>query len=308
MTTKSYLIATINLCLIAPLFSQRTGISQPTSTESVTTIPGLIADGTPPKTSEQVELPKLDLWNTLSRDIYVNRAPLMRGTPRVEGMIRVTMNMAIDPELPKPSSTLPALPPDDPKIVAALEDLRKKYQETELLFLSATVYGRLKTLLTVYPSGRREGAVTVVSNLNFGHFSGVSLFRVTDDDGSYRDYGLLMGVGGGDKRTLREDLELSGREAVNPAAFELPDVRVRGPEFVVIEGEEGKALDTVRSLHELYRTEGRRMEAAFYARQRASAKRKAELIANPPKPEDITITFWERTPKSSKLQSEEAGR
>ncbi len=103
-------------------------------------------------------------------------------------------------------------------------------------------------------------------------------------------------------------MEASGRDYDMPEFPELGDFRLGGPEFVVLEGEEGQAMNILRSLHELYRMEGHRMETAHYARQRANAKRKAELIANPPKPEDISITFWKRTPKRSVLQSEEAGQ
>lgn len=125
----------------------------------------------------------------------MNRSPLMPGTPRVEGMIRVTMNMAADPELPEPPAPLPALPPDDPQVIAAMEEFRENYKGTELLFVSATVHDHSRTLLTVYPNGRLEGTVKAVSNLDFNHFSGFSTFRVTDKDNSYQDYGMLMGVG-----------------------------------------------------------------------------------------------------------------
>ena len=36
------------------------------------------------------------------------------------------------------------------------------------------------------------------------------------------------------------------------------------------------------------------MEAAYHARVKARAERKAYLLANPPKPNDVTISFWKR--------------
>ena len=301
-------IAPISLCLILPLFSQEEGESARHVAESVSMIPVPIADGTPPAPREKVEPPEFYVLNSISRDVYVDRSPLMPGTPRVEGMIRVTMNMAADPELPVPPAPLPALPPDDPKVIAAMEEFRENYIGTELLFLSATVHDHSRTLLTIYPNGRLEGTVKAVSNLDFNHFSGFSTFRVTANDETYQDYGLLMGVGNIDTEAFTKLVEHSGREYEAPEFPELGDFRLNGPDFVVLEGEEGEAMNTLRRLHELYRVEGRRMETAYYARLRETAIRKAELIANPPKPEDVSITFWKRTPKRSELQSEEAGQ
>jgi hypothetical protein len=301
-------IAPISLCLILPLFAQEQVEPARQVAESVSMIPFPISDGTPPAPREKVEPPEFYVLNTLSRDVYVNRSPLMPGTPRVEGMIRVTMNMAADPGLPDPPEPLPALPPDDPRVIAAMEEFRDNYKGTKLLFLSATVHDHSRTLLTVYPNGRTEGTVKAVSNLDFNHFSGFSTFRVTAKDDTYQDYGMLMGVGNVDTEVFAKLAERLGHEYEAPDFPELVDSRLGGPDFVVLEGEEGQAMDTLRRLHELYRTEGRRMEEAYYARLRATAKRKAELIANPPKPEDVTITFWKRTPKRSELQSEEAGQ
>jgi len=53
-------------------------------------------------------------------------------------------------------------------------------------------------------------------------------------------------------------------------------------------------MDLLQGMHDLYRNEGPRMEAAYQARIKAHEERKAYLLANPPKPEDVTIQFWDR--------------
>ena len=47
-------------------------------------------------------------------------------------------------------------------------------------------------------------------------------------------------------------------------------------------------------MHDLYRTEGPRMVAAYDARMKAEEERRAYLIAHPPKPKDVTVYFWNR--------------
>ena len=53
-------------------------------------------------------------------------------------------------------------------------------------------------------------------------------------------------------------------------------------------------MDALYQIHDLYRKEGVRMAAAFHAREKANAERKAYLLANPPIPENIVIRFWKR--------------
>jgi len=56
---------------------------------------------------------------------------------------------------------------------------------------------------------------------------------------------------------------------------------------------EGKAdspaMATLEQIHDLYRKEGKRMEAVFHAREKAHAERKAYFLANPPVPHGYFI-------------------
>lgn len=72
----------------------------------------------------------------------VTEAPEMAGLPPIKGTINVTVQMVKDPGLPDPPPPLPALPPDDPLVIARMKELRENYHGPELVFLSATVGGR----------------------------------------------------------------------------------------------------------------------------------------------------------------------
>lgn len=53
-------------------------------------------------------------------------------------------------------------------------------------------------------------------------------------------------------------------------------------------------LPVTEQIHDLYRKEGKRMEAAYHAREKARAEHNGYLRANPPKPGDVTISFWKK--------------
>ena len=51
-------------------------------------------------------------------------------------------------------------------------------------------------------------------------------------------------------------------------------------------------MDTLEQIHDLFSKEGERMAAEYSVRKQAEADRKAELLANPPTPNDVTIRYW----------------
>jgi hypothetical protein len=258
-------------------------------------IPGPISDGTPSSPAPKPEPIDFNVLTSRTKRVEVTEAPEMPDLPPIKGTINMTVQMVEDPGLPDPPPPLPVLPPDDPAVLARMKEAREKYRGTELIFVSATVYDHSHTFLQIYPNGNIEGEVSAWTNIDFNHFSGFSTFRVKEDDGTFRDYGLLMGIGNSDTVKMRERLAQRGRGFEAPEIPALPDLAVNGPSFVVVEGEKGsEAMNTLSQIHDLYRKEGVRMEAAFHAREKAYAERKAFLLANPPKPEDVTIRFWKR--------------
>ncbi len=255
-------------------------------------LPAILRTDPPPKTTDD----DFRIISSRTRFVDVSKAPELPGLPPVTGTIRIDVLLVEDPNLPDPPPRLPALQSDDPVVIAKLAELTARMRDTELVFLSATVYDHHRTFLQIYPNGRVDDAISAWSNLDFNHFTGFSSFRVIDGvDGGYHDYAILMGVGTMDTRRWAEFAAAKGVEFKLPDMPELPDLSETGPAFILEKGNPGSAaMATLEQLHDLYRTEGHRMAAASRAREKALAERRAYLLANPPVPEDVTIRIWER--------------
>jgi len=294
---KFPLVSFILLAALLPSQSQETAVPQ-----WDVEIPGPITAGTPSEPAPKPEPIDFTVLSSRTTRMLVTEAPEMNDLPPVSGMINVTVQVVEDPKLPDPPPPLPAMPPDDPAVVARMAELLETYRGTDLVFLSATVYDHNRTFLRIYPNGKVGNDVSAWSNLDFNHFSGFSTYRVKDAvDGTIYDFGLLMGIGNTNFQRMREVAERSGSGDMTPEIPELPDFSAGGPAFIVVEGDAASpAMDTLEQIHDLYRKEGPRMEQAYHAREEARAERKAYLLANSPKPEDIVIKFWERDPASGK--------
>jgi hypothetical protein len=266
-------------------------------------IPGPITDGTPSPPPPKPEPIDFKVLSSRTTRVDVKEAPEMPELPPITGTINVTVQVVEDPNLPDPPRPLPALPPEDPAVIARLAELTEKYRGTDLVFLSATVYDHNRTFLSIYPNGRGVDSVTAWSNLDFNHFSGFSTYRVKDaEDGTLYDFGILMGIGNTDTYSRAEWAEEESLEHKAPEMLDLADV---GPSFVVVEGDpKSPAMDTLEQIHDLYRKEGVRMNEAYHAREKARAERKAYLLANPPTPEDVTISVWKRDLPTTKSRRE----
>ena len=221
----------------------------------------------------------------------------MPDLPAPEGNINITVQLVKDPGLPDPPPPLPPLPPNDPAVLARLAELRAAYHQTQLVFVSATVYDHSRTLLRCYPSGGADTKeISGWSNIDFNHFSGFATYQVKGADGEIQQYGLLMGIGNEDTKQRAEWLAKHDRDYHPPEIPHLPDLATSGPAFVITGGDatERDAIELIEGMHNLYRVEGTRMEEAYHARIKAYAERKAYLLANPTKPKDVTIRFWNR--------------
>ena len=270
-------------------------------------IPVPISNGTRAEPAPKPEPIDFKVLTSRTQRMHVTEAPEMSDLPPIKGTINVTVQMVKDPGLPDPPPPLPALPPNDPAVIARMEEIRENYHGAELVFLSATVYDHSRTLLRIHPNGDIKGEITAWSNIDFSHFSGFSTYRVHNGDGTFRDYGLLMGIGNTDTYRIRKQLAGHGHDFTQPTIPQLPDLAISGPAFVVVEGQtDGEAMDTLAQVHDLYRKEGVGMEEAYHAREKARAERYAYLLANPPVPDDVMIRFWKRPP-SPNLTTIDAG-
>jgi hypothetical protein len=294
---KILLVFAIILCPLALLRGEEV------SADMEAQIPGSISDGTLSEPAPKPEPIPFEVERGITRRVHVVESPEMPGLPAPEGTINVTVQLVKDPGLPDPPAPLPALPPDDAAVVARMGELTEHYSETQLIFVSAMVYDHSRTYLRCYPSGGGDKKeISAWSNLDFNHFSGFATYRVKGADGELREYGLVMGLGNEDaKQRTEQDF---------PAIPLLPDLATGGPAFVITEGDgnDREAVALIEGMHDLYQVEGARMEAAYHARIKAYEERKAYLLANPPKPKDVTVRFWKRNHPVGMSGSESAPR
>lgn len=263
--------------------------------EAEVMIPGCISDGTPSLPAPEPESIEFEVIRTRTKRVHVIESPEMPGLPAPQGDIHITVQLVEDPGLADPPPPLPALPPDDPAVLARFAELREAYPTTQLAFVSATVYDHSRTYLRCYPNGAAKQEVALWSNLDFNHFCGFATFQVKGSDGETRQYGLIMGIGNESTRQRAPSAGYDG-ELTAPDVRRLPDLHEAGPAFVITEGDTSDrgATEFVEGMHNLYKAEGARMEAAYHARSKAYEERKAYLLANPPQPKDVTIQFWKR--------------
>lgn len=281
--------------------AEPSGPAAGTAEETVETgIPGAISDGTPCPPAPPKPLPPFKAKSTVVRLLGVVDPPPMSGLPPVTGAITQTVHLVEDPGLSDPPPPIPALPVTDPAVITRMDELHGKYLETQLAFVSATVYDHSRTYLRCYASGSGvKGEVCGWSNLDFNHFSGFATYQAKGTDGEVREYALLMGIGNTDTERTGESPAKQGETYKGPElpdSPELPDLASSGPSFVITEGDttDKEAMALIQGLHDLYRVEGARMAAAYQARVIAEEQRRAFLLAHPPKPKDVTVLFWAR--------------
>jgi hypothetical protein len=261
-------------------------------------IPGQIIGGAPSAPLPEAKPIKFKVLNARTTSRNVVEVPEMEGLPPVSGRIRVTVQRVADPGLanPPPRQPVAASARKQAEFAARIDEPREELRTTTLVFISATVYDRRRTLVRILTNGETSNEVTAWSNLDFNHFSDFSSYRVKDGvDGSVFDYFLMMGIGNEETGRFSNFSSEHDLGNTSPQPPKMRDLAKGGPAFIVVEGRAGSpAMNALEQLHDLYRKEGKRMEAAYHASEKARKERKAYLLANPRKPKDVTIRFWKR--------------
>lgn len=239
--------------------------------------PEPVPQETPSEQPAPVEKPDFEIEATQVKLIDVVEAPPMTGLPPVEGTMTLTIHSVADPKLPVTAATEVPSSPTTPVI-----EPEGALPETHLLNVSATVYDQSRTLLQCRSMEHPDQFITVWSNINFNHFCGVGNFESKGADGKLRGYHLMMGIG--------------NEEGKEPAdGSQIPNLPIGNPAFVIVsENPAPEAVRLVEDLHALYRAQGAKMAADVIARQKAEDEKRAYLLANPPKPKDVTVHFWKR--------------
>ncbi len=236
--------------------------------------------------------PDFRVAGTRAKRLYVVEAPPLPGLPPVEGSITLTVQSVADPGLPDPPPPAPSIMPDDAELEGRFAEAVGKHLETRFAFVSATVYDRSRTRITCHSNGGHGEAVTAWSNIDFNHMAGLGNFEATRADGEVRSYYFLMGIGNESTARGRDKITTGDVEYDAPVIPALPD---HDPAFVVVtENPHPATVGLIEDLHALYRMEGIRLARDAAAHEKAYQERKAEFLANPPKPKDVTVRFWRR--------------
>ena len=250
------------------------------SVDKKTRIIGEVSDGTRAPEQPRPEQPiDFNVIDSHSRKVHVKLAPEMPGLPAPEGMINMTVELVQKPVLEEPPP-LPKIDADDPAVAERVDELTKEYPEIQILLVSASVYDKSNTRFQIHSIGSRNKSLSGCSNIDLHHFSGFGECQVEGEHGTLRRYSLMMAVS----------------DVTDPSVKipKLPSLAANGPTFVVDDGDikAPSNKQIVEDLHNLYRVEGKRLAEAHKARADAYEKRKAYLLANPPKPKDVTVRFW----------------
>jgi hypothetical protein len=267
------------------------GETPPSAAATVETarMTSLIADGKLSPPAPPPVLPDFRIKSTVVREMEVVESPPMSGLPPVTGTITTTVHLVANPKLPDPT---PPVVGHQAFPAGRLAELSKHYRASRFVSVSAMVYDGARSRLRCYPNGHPEKEVTVWSNIDFRYFSGFSTFEVNGADGEFRKYHLFMMVHGEDMQKRAALMARLGRVFVPPVIPALPD----GDPAFVVEGDspDADSLKIVEDLHQLYRSEGVRMKAAYFARIKAQEEQRAYYLANPPVPKDVNVSFWRR--------------
>jgi hypothetical protein len=267
----------------------------------------LLADSSPPATPED-GLPEFEvLESRTERVLREEPAPLPDMKP-VRKVVDVTVDVVKDPKIPEPQEPAPTVV--DPEKAAALRVLMAARPRPVFLNLSAVVYDHECTLLrwrvmgtqgtqgtqrkrviqgTQVPQVPQGIEYEAWSNIDWELLCGHG--RLTHNGVEYNLFAslFLYDTAGLQRRAVR-----LGTPYVPPQIPGLPPDET--PAFVVTKGDAADAAATapITALHEYFTAHRAELVAALDARKEAQRQREAELRANPPEPEDVTVKFWQR--------------
>jgi hypothetical protein len=264
------------LALSAPIRSEE---------QATARVLGDIPDGTPVPTKSLPEfiVPAKDILETTTHELDGRTITIQRIKP-------------ID--LPPPPETEPA-PVNTAPLQKNLTANAQRVQKT-IISLSANVYRSAshppRSLVTYRPNGNRQ-PITFWSSADFALLRGVSSFLATNG----QTHMLFLMCGSEDTDHTAAIRQARGIPYQPPAIPEFPP----GNATYQIVGNPPTAEDLIpiQSLHDLYNREFSRLLTAFQGREQARLQHEADLKANPPQPQDITLNYW-RTEKPAPTTQE----
>lgn len=193
--------------------------------------------------------------------------------------------------LPPEPEGAAALPEIDPVALRErLAEFRARFPKVETLGLGATVYRSAgsppRTLLTWWPRDG-SGPVFVWSSADFALIAG-GIHEFAGTDGVHRRLFVLWSEVDLDR--IRDRPGARGKSYPQQEIPELPS----GPAAFVAAGRQAPAelVIALTSLHSIYQQELPRLIAARDSREHQRRLDEAARAANPPVPQDITVSYW----------------
>ena len=247
-------------------------------TSPIARIIGDLPDGTPP-------LPK-----PLKPAFLVPAKDILESKTFLQGGRKITVQRIAPIASPERSKRQLAITPSTPASAEPFEPTAE-HPDAGVLVLGASVYrpkdGAARTHVNLWPQdGARTEAVGFWSSADFALLSGFSSF--IGSDGKSRS--ILMAWDNQEIATLKELTAPAKDPNALPPLPSLPAVKAS---FAITSGKPDAAtLAAIQSLHDLYNSEFTRLQAAYTGREKARLIQEAALKAHPPKPKDITLSFW----------------
>ena len=274
-----------SLAFLALLALSAPARSEEQATVTTARVLGDIPDGTPAPVTPVPEfiIPAKDILETTTHELDGRTITIQRIKP-------------ID--LPEPSETTPA-PVNTAPLPQNLAATTQRPKQTTIS-LSATVYRAAshppRSLVTYRPNGNGT-PITFWSSADFSLLKGITSFLATDGQAHM----LFLMCGSENTDTSAAIRQAHGIPYQPPAIPAFPTGNATYQ--IVGNPPAAEALIPIQSLHDLYNREFTRLLTAYQGREQARIQHEADLLANPPQPQDITLNYW-RTEKPAPATQE----
>jgi len=268
---KTIIVCIITSCFIFPIAiaqSDRSSLSR--STEE-TEIIGKLLDGTSSDSVAEKQLPDYEV----------------KGSHRVQQGGRVVTVNEVEKPLPVVKVTKNQIEENQAEIVESA--ISRAH-----VFVSAITYDNKTTLVKWGGFNQaQEDALVCWSNVDWAYFEGFSTFKARGQEFTFmvlRESSTL--------KDLREARRGNNNTDKFKALRQLPNLRATGARYVMVSDNDKanarseQMMDFMEGIHDLYDAKEKELEAARIEREKQSRIREEERKKNSPKPEDMTLLFW----------------
>ncbi len=253
------------------------GDLEPSVVSTPAHILGDLADGTPPPEPQKPPF-------------IVPAADILESETHYQGGRKITVQRITPILLPTPPSPKAEIIPAAQVAEESIEAAAEETPDAGFLQIGASVYrltdGAPRSFVTVWPQGQGE-AVSFWSSADFALLSGFGSF--IGSDGKSRS--LIMSW---DVHEIASFHELTVAPDVQDGLPPVPVLTDSKAAFAITSGNPtAETLAAIDSLHDLYYNEHARLLTTFQGRETARLAQEAEVKANPPKPKDLVLNYWD---------------